>query len=100
MHRTAGGQLKELDDHHDTSYPPGDNLEGVYDRISIAPENGFVSLAVGESVDVQGQLKFTGEGAGLDLEKGEKYSLNFRGTWLLWWRFGSLEVRFCFLLSR
>lgn len=96
MHRTPSGGLKELDDDHDTTCPPFDNYEGFYDRIPIAPENGFVSLAVGENVDVKVELRYTGYGVHLD--EGEEYCLNFRGSLLRWWTFGSLEVRVSFLV--
>ncbi|KAL8846232.1 MAG: hypothetical protein Q9221_008664 [Calogaya cf. arnoldii] len=89
MHRTANGELKELDDDHDTCCFPFDSEEGLYEQVPIAPENGFVSLAVGESVEAKAELRYTGKG--VDLEKGEKYCLNFRGSLLHWWRFGSLE---------
>lgn len=90
MHRAASGGLKELDDNHDTSCPPFDNEEDLYDQVPILPGNGFVSLAVGDSIDVKAELRHTGDG--VHLEKGEDYCLNFRGVWLMWWKFGSLEV--------
>lgn len=95
MHRTPSGGLKELDDEHHTTCPPFDNSKGIHDRIPIAPENGFVSLAVGENVDVKVECRYTGYS--VLLEEGEEYCLNFRGTRLRWWTFGSLEVRVSFL---
>ncbi|KAL8920924.1 MAG: hypothetical protein Q9172_004283 [Xanthocarpia lactea] len=90
MHRTPSGGLKELDDDNDGTCPPGDiPNDGVNDRVPIALDHGFVSLAVGESVDVKAELRYTGYG--VLLEEGEEYCLNFRGTRLKWWTFGSLE---------
>ncbi|KAL8848127.1 MAG: hypothetical protein Q9221_006847 [Calogaya cf. arnoldii] len=89
MHRAASGKLKELDNGQDYTCPPFDNEEGLYDQVPILPENGFVSLAVGDSVDVKAELRYTGDG--VDMEKGENYSLNFRGVRLMWWRFGSFK---------
>ncbi|KAL8855272.1 MAG: hypothetical protein Q9178_008077 [Gyalolechia marmorata] len=90
MHRTPSGGLKELDDDNDGTCPPGDiPNDGINDRVPIALDHGFVSLAVGESVDVKAELRYTGYG--VLLEEGEEYCLNFRGTRLKWWTFGSLE---------
>ncbi|KAL9040264.1 MAG: hypothetical protein Q9180_002021, partial [Flavoplaca navasiana] len=92
MHRTPSGGLKELDDDNDGTCPPGDiPNDGVNDRVPIALDHGFVSLAVGESIDVKAELRYTGYG--VLLEEGEEYCLNFRGTGLKWWTFGSLKVR-------
>ena len=90
MHRAADDKLVELDDNHDTSCPPFEDEEGLQERKSISRENGFVCLAVGESVEVMADLKYTGNG--VELVKGEKYCVNFRGSWLRWWRFGTFEV--------
>lgn len=96
MERTTSGPLKEMDDYHDTSAPPFDNEEGLHDQLPISSENGFASLAVGDSVEVKAELKYTGEG--IELKEDGKYCLNFRGSWFRWWRFGSLKV--CFLMIR
>ena len=90
MHRTSDNKLVELNDDHDTSCPPFEDEEGLRERKSITRENGFVCLAVGESVEVAAELKYTGNG--VDLAEGGKYCINLRGSWLRWWRFGTLEV--------
>ena len=93
MHRTADDNLVELDDDHDTSYPPFGDEEGLQEQKLIIREDGFVCLAVGESVEVTAELKYTGKG--IELAKGEKYCINFRGSWLRWWRICTLEVSRC-----
>lgn len=92
LHRTTNDKLVELDDYHDTPCSAFVEEEGLLEQIPIAQENGFVSLAVGESVEVTAELRYTGPG--IELKKGEKYCVNFRGSWLRWWRFDSLEVSF------
>ena len=80
--------MEELDDDHDTSCPPFDNEVG--NEVPIARDNGFVSLAVGESVQVEAELVYSG--TGVKLEEGGEYCINFRGCWLRWWKPANLEV--------
>ena len=62
---------------------------------TVSLENGYVSLAVGESRKVKINFRYTGDG--MVLNQGEKYSINFRGSWVQWWKWGTLEVRPAFL---
>ena len=82
--------MEEVDDDHDTSCPPFDDEAGLHDKVPIARENGFVTLAVGESVQVKAELVYSG--TGVKLEEGGEYCINFRGGWLRWWKSASLEV--------
>ena len=52
--------------------------------LEISEENGFVELDVGESKVFEASLTYTGEG--VELRKGQKYLIAFRGSWLRWWR--------------
>ena len=88
LRRTADGEMEELDDDHDTSCPPFDNEVG--NEVPIIGENGFVTLAVGESVQVEAELVYSG--TGVKLEEGGEYCINFRGSWLRWWKLANLEV--------
>ena len=96
LHHETNGSLKELDDgNHGPAHPSeawGGNAEreGKDEGLEIREENGFVELGVGESKIFEARLKYTGEG--IELRKGEKYSIAFRGSWLRWWRWGTLEV--------
>ncbi len=53
-------------------------------------ERRFASLAVGESMTFLIEFRFTGER--VELERGRRYSLCFRGSWVRWWRWGTVEV--------
>ena len=53
----------------------------------VSRDNGFVSLGVGESMTIQVDFQPEHE----LIEAGEKYELCFRGTRIMWWRFGSVE---------
>ena len=59
-------------------------------QTAVSAESGFVSLAVGESISLNTDLHVTGEG--IQFEIGEKYSLGFRGCYLYWWKWGTLEA--------
>ena len=53
----------------------------------VSRDNGFVSLAVGESMTIQVDFRPEYE----LIKAGERYELCFRGTRIKWWRFGSVE---------
>ncbi|KAL8797430.1 MAG: hypothetical protein Q9182_007194 [Xanthomendoza sp. 2 TL-2023] len=90
LRRTAeDGEMEELDDDHDTSCPPFEDETGLHHQVPICRENGFVTLAVGESVRVEAEWVYSG--TGVKLEEGGEYCINFRGCWLRWWKAGDLE---------
>jgi hypothetical protein len=53
-------------------------------------ERGFASLAVGESMTFKTEFRCTSEG--VEMERGQAYSLCFRASWVRWWRWGKVEV--------
>lgn len=53
----------------------------------VSAENGFVTLAVGESTTFQAD--FCPEPG--FVKRGEKYEICFRGVGVEWWRFGWVE---------
>lgn len=53
----------------------------------VSRETGFVSLAVGESIKFQVDLKPDHE----LIKAGERYEFCFRGLGIKWWRFGWVE---------
>ena len=53
----------------------------------VSRDNGFVSLAVGETMTIQ--VDFQPEHELIEAEG--RYELCFRGTRIEWWRFGSVE---------
>ena len=91
-------KLVEVDDGNNGPERPGDADTGEEEsgQTTVSAESGFVSLAAGESISLTTDLHVTGEG--IQFEIGEKYSLGFRGIYLYWWRWGTLEVsRFAWL---
>lgn len=55
--------------------------------VLVSPENGFVSLAVGENITIQVDFWPDHE----LIKAGERYEVCFRGVGIKWWRFGSVE---------
>ena len=53
----------------------------------VSRDNGFVSLAVGETMTIE--VDFRPERELIEAEG--RYELCFRGTRIEWWRFGSVE---------
>ena len=87
------GSLTELDD--GSSGPPCDAFVDITpkkldDGLGISAKNGFVSLAVGETKTFDVQYCYSGQG--VELKAGGRYSLCHRGSWVRWWRWGTLEV--------
>lgn len=86
------GGLKELEV-ESQGHGPADMFESGNDDEAepqlpeIRPDNGFVTLAVGETKTFEVQWK---DHWGL-LEAGERYQLCFRGTFLRWWKWGTME---------
>jgi len=88
------GGLKEVDVEPE-GHGPADMFEGggsgdddaESQLPEVRPENGFVTLAVGETKAFEVQWK---EPGGL-VEEGERYQLCFRGTFLRWWKWGTME---------
>ena len=85
LHHEAHDTLRELDDGNSG---PASFLgmeircerEGEDVWLEISEENGFVELAVGESKVFEASLTYTD--AGVELRKGQKYLIAFRGGWL------------------
>ena len=84
--------MVEVDDGNHGPERPGDvdASEEKGKQTTVSAESGFVSLAVGESISLNADLQVTGEG--IPFEIGEKYSLGFRGSYIYWWKWGTLEV--------
>ena len=85
--------MVEVDDGNNGPERPWDvdtSEEEKGGQTAVSGESGFVSLAAGESISLSTDLHVTGEG--IQLEIGEKYSLTFRGSYLYWWKWGTLEV--------
>ena len=84
--------MRDVDDDNNGPARPGnvstDKEEGG--QTAVATETGFVSLATRESILSTADLHVTDEG--ILFEVGEQYSLCFRGTYLNWWKWGTLEV--------
>lgn len=53
----------------------------------VSRENGFVTLAVGESTTIQADFR---PESGL-VKRGQRYEICFRGVGVEWWRFGRVE---------
>ncbi len=79
-------KLREVDD-NDNGCRLGVN-ESVDEETLVLLDNGFISLAPGESYTEN--IGFTYEI--LDLEVGQKYSLLYKGWYIQWWKWGTLEV--------
>lgn len=85
------GGLKEIEaerDCHGPAVPWEDNEE--YEEPTppeICPQNGFVTLAVSESRSFDVQWKEPGR----LVKEGERYQLCYRGTFLRWWRWETME---------
>lgn len=90
--RHVEDKMVEVDDGNHGPERPGDvdNSEEKGGQTAVSAESGFVSLAAGESISLTTDLHVTGEG--IQFEIGEKYSLSFRGSYLYWWKWGTLEV--------
>ena len=84
--------MVEVDDDNNGPERPGDidTSEDKGGQMTVSAESGFVSLAAGESMSLTTDLHVTGEG--IQFKIGEKYSLSFRGIYLYWWKWGTLEV--------
>ena len=84
--------MVEVDDYNHGPKRPGyfDTSEKKRGQTAVSAENGLVWLAAEEGVPLTTDLHVTGEG--IQFEIGEKYSLNFRGSYLYWWKWGTLEV--------
>ena len=87
------GGLKEIESESE-GHGPADMFEGEGDDgdaepqvPEVRPENGFVTLAVGETKTFEVQW----EEPGRLVEEGERYRLCFRGTFLRWWKWGTME---------
>ena len=89
--------MREVDDANHGPAKPFDRDDDEEEKLPMPVDvgRGFVSLAVGESMTFGTEFRFTGEG--VDLELGRQYSLCFRGSWVRWWSWGTLEVWALFL---
>lgn len=89
------GGLKEIEgdesEGHGPAVPWEDFDESSAERQQQPPlvslENGFVSLAVGESITLQVDFRPERE----LIKAGERYKICFRGVGIKWWRFGLVE---------
>lgn len=92
VHDTDGSGMREIDDGNHGPAKPFDTDDDEEEDASIPvdAERGFISLAVGGTLTFITDFRFTGEGVAL--ERGRRYSLCFRGSWVRWWSWGTLEV--------
>jgi len=93
------GQLEEIEGDQSEGHGPavpGEGLSNATDPSSsasqkqqplVSPENGFVTLAVGQSKTVETEFR---PKSGL-VKRGERYEICFRGLGIKWWRLGSVE---------
>lgn len=90
--------MREVDDGNYGHAKPfdKDDDEESESSMPLDVEHGFASLAVGEDLTFSTDFRCTGEGA--QLERGRRYSLCSRGSWVRWWRWGTMEV-WAYLLS-
>lgn len=97
-HAFEGG-LKEIEGDESEGHGPAVPWEGLVSATGpsssadqpqpplVSLENGFVTLAVGESKTFQADFR---PDPGF-VERGERYGICFRGVRLEWWRFGMVE---------
>lgn len=93
------GGLKEIEGDESEGHGPAVPWEGLDNDTGpessahrqqpplVSLENGFVSLAVGESITIQ--VDFRPEHELIKAE--ERYEVCFRGVGIKWWRFGSVK---------
>ncbi len=99
-HALEGGRKEIEGDDENEGHGPAEPWEGLgnddtgpsssVDRQQpplVSTENGFVTIAVGESKTFQ--VHFRPE-PGL-VKQGERYEICFRGVEIVWWRFGWME---------
>ena len=91
VHRTPEGKWKEVNDEHDDSYPAfGVAPSWKFEQKQVLGDNGFASLNVGQNLDLRADLHYSGHG--VELIVGERYGLCFRGAFLRWWKYATIEV--------
>jgi len=85
------GDLKEIEaepEGHGPAVPWEGNEDDAEPELpEVLPENGFVTLAVGETKAFGAQWQEPNR----LVEKGERYKLCHRGTFVRWWKWGAIE---------
>jgi hypothetical protein len=99
LHVANDSGMREVDDGNHGPEKPFDSTDDEEEKppMPVDVERGFASLAVGESMTFKTEFRFTSEG--VDVARGQGYSLYFLGNWVRWWRWPPACRCFCRICS-